>query len=701
LKVKTQELPIVSVLLIGAGLYGTAVGLLAHFSVNYAGLYAMALLAPVLYKKELVVLAFSSIRKSATNSSRYKFLDISIVVMTLIHFSVALMPEVGLDALAMHLFVPNHLFYRHSWGFDASTYVWAVIPMLGDWIYSIVYMIAGEVSARLLNVGFVIIISLYIREFVIWAGGNSLGAKWAILIFLTTPLVFTETSSLFIESIWASFLVAGALSIFKLATCDDKSGNYMPVSGLLLAFSFAAKAVSFTVMPALLLVLIARYKFWLKKEYIYHVILGLSLFVGFAIIPYFTAWYLTGNPVFPFYNSYFKSSLWHEVDFKSAYNAGLTWDVLYQTLFHSEKYLESRPGAPGFQWIVLFFPALVWAVIAKNYRVIVLFGVAIVSIILTFNSTAYLRYIFPEFALSAAGIGVMLSLGLNKYTHAMKVLYVIAGLVIVLNVSFLRSATSYGRIVLEPIMSAAGRDSYLNKNLPIRNAVKLVNLVNSQYIPVAVFSSPLTAGLNADALYANWYNYKFQSAINKAVDSDKLVEVLSSRDVDYIILSSHWGTAIKRRIVENITTEIAEFSYISVRKLKSDYQFKTELIVSNDFDNNEWVFPFGKLVRPDDGVSVTVSKPGMLTVKVKSGKRYLNEVTAKCADVKAQGRVQVNWLNKGSGFISTDIIMFDCEPVFKSYSLEVIAPEQAVLAQVYAVGHTETPVIVNKVSFRK
>lgn len=704
LRIKTDNISELTSMLIGAGVYGTAVGLIAHYPVSYPGLYALALVLPVLYKNKSIISSVSVLKEAVYNAgaSHNKTLDILIIVIALMHFLVALMPEVGHDALAMHLFIPNHLFYRHEWGFDATTYVWAVMPMLGDWLYSIVYMLAGESSARLLNVSFIFIISFIIREIVIWAGGSSSGSKWAVLIFLTTPLTYTISSSLFIEAVWAAFITAGALSVFKLiSSVNEQEGNII-ATGLLLAFALVSKAVSFIILPFLLLVLIVRYHFWFKAKYIQYIAISFALFTLIGAIPYITAFYLTENPLFPFYNEYFKSSLWPEANFKSGFNAGVTWDLLYQALFHSDKYMESRPGATGFQWLILFVPAFVWSVVTKHYRCSLLFVVAILSILVTFNSTAYLRYIFPQFALVTAGIGVMLSLENDKPSYILKSLYIISGIVVLLNVIFFKNATSYGSVKLQPLMSYSDRNDYLAKRLPIRNAVQLVNLVNSPYAPVAVFSTPLTAGLNADALYANWYNHNFNTLVNKANSSDELVQVFIKKDVRYLILDKLWGSEEKRLLIEGVTEKIADFGSISVREISDKYKFITELIKNPDFTiENGWSFPASPINQSADSIIVDVANPAIQSVQVKPGKQYLNEISAMCYEQKTQGRIQVNWLNENLKYISSDIQLFDCQNNLETLSMKVVAPGRAVEAVVYAVSHTSIPIKVTKVSFRK
>jgi len=150
------------------------------------------------------------------------------------------MPELGHDALAIHLFIPSHVASRHSWDFNVQLYIWAVMPTLGDWIYCIAYSLGGETAARLLNVGFLLVLCRLIRELILWAGGTAAGVRWAILFALTTPLTFIASSSLFIELIWSAFVVAGTLEACRIAT--EPNGRHLLLAGLLLGFAASAKA---------------------------------------------------------------------------------------------------------------------------------------------------------------------------------------------------------------------------------------------------------------------------------------------------------------------------------------------------------------------------------------------------------------------------------------------------------------------------
>jgi len=703
LKVDATKVTGITAFLVGACLYGTAVGLVAHYPVNYPGLYGLALAVPVLLGWRSIHAATHSLRECLTSPSDTKLLDLAIALIALVHFSVSLMPEVGHDALASHLFIPGHLAARHEWGFDVSTYVWAVMPMLGDWLFSIGYMLAGEQAARLINVGFIFVLGWLIRDLVLWAGGNAIGARWAVLLFLTTPLTFTESSSLFIESIWTAFVVAGALAVFKLQSDDDQA-THLPTAGILLGGALAAKAVTFTILPVLFLVLVWRYRAWAKPRLIGILALGLVLFLGVGSIPYATAWYLTANPVFPFFNHIFQSPLWPAVAFDppAVFAKGLTWDVLYQVTFHSERFLESRAGAAGFQWLLLFAPAFLILLAARHGRGLVLFVVAVLSVALTFQSTAYLRYVFPSFVWVAAGIGVVMSAGYPDSVLFRRFLFVVGWTVILLNVAFFKSGTHYGDLSLQPLMSKSGRETYLNNRLPIRNAVELVNNLNTGRSPVAVFSSPLTAGLNSNGLYPNWYNYRFQAKVSETKTSGNMAQLLMDQGVDYVIIDSNWGTPDKRMMIENVTHNLAAFGGITVRKLNDSYRFQTELLKNPGFlAFDGWSFSADKTAQTVGRASVTVTAPASQPVSVVPGRRYQNSVTAKCGDQPSQGRIQVNWLNSKGSFITTDINVFDCTPAETTQSIEVTAPANASAAIVYATGHSNVPIIITKVSFRQ
>jgi hypothetical protein len=696
--------------LIGSGVYGTAVGLLAHFPVNYPGVYGFALALPAVlwwlnaaeyWRSFIAVLA-----KNDDSRFKIKWLDAAIAVVAMVHFAVALMPELGHDALAMHLFVPVHMASRHQWGFDADTYVWAVMPMLGDWIFSIGYMLAGETAARLINLSFILVLAWLVRDLVLWAGGTLKGARWGALIFLSTPLTFTESSKLFIESVWAAFVVAGILALLRLSVSSDKPKSWLGLAAFFLGFAVATKAVTLTILPVLLLLLLWHYRSWLKSTSFPSWLTAVGLFSVVGLIPYLTAWRLTGNPVFPFFNGIFQSQYYPPVNFESpsVFGKGLTWDMVYRITFDSGKYLEASAGASGFQWLLLFVSASIVLFIGKNRKGVTLLLVGILVVAVVFQSVSYLRYVFPAYVVFSAAIGIALGSVLNENYVSKAVWTVAAAATVLLNLLFLSSGAQYRDFPLKSIWDLANRDAYLQARLPIRNAVELVNQLNGGRSPVAVFAQPLTAGIKSDALYPNWYNFRFQGEITASNKVEDIANVLLTRGVDLIMLDSNWsGGPEKLELIVNATELVAEYGSISVRRVRTDYRFKIEQVKSPEFSSiDAWSLSPGAAYEADSKiVTVNVAASATQAIATSPGQRYLNTVVSKCFKAPSVGRVQINWLDQKGQFIKADIKTFDCTLDWSEQAMEVIAPSSAATAIVYVTGHTAAPIQFKSNSLKK
>lgn len=697
--------------LAGAGLYGTACGLVAHLPINYPALYGAALALPIVLRRHslqqwLVALLHPALRQTRPLDRTSRWLDIAIAVIGLVHVVVAFLPEVGHDALAMHLFISSHLATNHRWGFDATTYVWAVMPMLGDWLFSIGYMLAGETASRLLNVGFIFLLAWLVRQLVVWAGGSLWGARWAVLLFLTSPLTFTESSSLFIESVWAAMVVGGTLAILRACSAEKDMRGQLGAAGLLLGFALAAKAVTFAILPALVPILLLRYKVWYKRGIVPVLILGLLLFCVVAAIPYVTAWKLTGNPLFPFFNGIFKSPLWPSVNFESAsvFGKGVRLDVLYGMTFNSGRYMEATTGAAGFQWLLLFFPAAVALLLTRHTRGIALLAVGIGSVFLTFQSVSYLRYIFPAWAMLTAMIAVGMSARTTPLLVTSKVWGAIAFFTILLNLVFFTAGSFYRDFALRSIISESHRTQYLGVRNPLRNAVTLVNALNTGKTPVAVFAPPLTAGLEADALYANWYNVGWQTAFNAAVTEQDMASLFIDRRVTYLIVDSGWKlSASQFSLLDKVSTHISQFGPVAIRRISDEYRFKKELLNNPDFSRLDgWSLAPGAVFDDQRNMIIaSVSAPVVQAVTVTAGSSYMVSVVARCHNGSAQGRVQVNWSDQAGIFIGTNIDVFDCMQDWQMHTMQVTAPPRAVAGAVYATSHTATPLEFKSVHFKK
>ena len=703
-------------ILVGLGFYGTVVGLFAHFPISYPSTYYLLLLFPIFLKYRECTNIFKVIIEYVFRKKKPKlvssFMDCTITAVGLIYILVSFMPELGFDALAMHLFIPAQLYSKHKWSFDAVTYVWATTPMLGDWIFSIPYMISGEFGSRLILVGFIFIVAGLIRKFCLWAGGNHVGVRWSTLVFFSTPLTFALGSTLFIDVIWSAFLIAGFYAVYKFCFDSSSEGLSLYTASLFLGYAAASKAVTLTILPILVVILFLKYKVWFKLIYVKKILIAILIFILMGCSPYITAWVFTGNPVFPFFNAFFKSTYYPFVNFDSSavFGRGVHWDTIYKTVFESGRYFEAGPGASGFQWLILLIPALFLLLISgkKKGLLILLTGIAILTFV--FQSVSYLRYAFPAWALLAAAIGVAISTDARSTSVLSKIFALACVLVVVLNLLFFSAGSFYRDFSLKSIFDRSSDGSYIVSRLPIRKAVQIVNELNLSMRPIAVFGSPLGAGLKADALYPNWYNNRFQSAVASSKSDKDLANVLMGYGVDYIILEANWNGlgccgngAQMQKMLEDITINISDLGLISVRKLKEEFYFHNELLVNPDLMGNlGWSIATGVQYDKSNGAMiVTINSSATQAVSVNPGVKYRNSVVARCSQGPSIGRVQVNWLDKDGKFIDASIKTFECTHNWMEYSMDVISPKGARTGIVYVVGHSNVPLEYKRSSFKK
>ena len=691
--------------LVGAALFGTLVGILAHFNINGPPLYAALLLGPIVARKTRLMQWWDVAKQEWTRTqvgtpSTY-WLRITVVVLSLLHVTVALMPEVAHDGLAMHLFGPAHVATRGTWGLNASLYAWAVMPMLGDWLFSLGYMLAGEQGARLVNVLCILTLASLIYDLVLWGGGTARGGAWGVILFLSTPLTFTESSSLFVEPAWACFLVAGALLLLRAGETPARAANALPVVGILFGAALATKAWSLVVLPAITLAAVAAYPSLLHLRNATAIAASLARFIAIGGIPYLTAWWLTANPVFPFYNNVFQSPFFPANNFQDQrWHAPLSWRTIYDLTFDSGRYLEARNGAAGFEWVPLLPASAISLSLTKTKRALSILVMGCASFLMVFALTSYLRYVFPAEVLLLAAMGIGLSLFPPRLNAATTVLL---AAVTMLNCFFLNAGPNfYDDFPVQAVFSRQARDAYIAFRAPHRHAVEVVNSLNTSRSPVAVFGPPTIGGLASDAILSTWYNTAFNTRITDASSAEDLARAIASYNAEYIILDSSWETPEKRAQIESLSIPIYDGRGISVRRLRDDRLYTHELLSTPVFGPNMagWTIPECVRRTEQHELVVTAACHAYQVVTVQPGTRYRNSVTGRCSQGTALARTQLNWLDGTGAVIHVDGEVFECGAAPTEHVMTVTAPADAASVVVYTCGHTDSEVAISANSLR-
>ena len=571
---KTQEQGLsVFSFLAGAGVFGTVVSLLVHLPFNNTVTYTVILgLSFCFFNSDLKLIAKECFHSHRKKTEPFNLVRALLYATCLFYVSLSVYPEVGYDALAVHLFIPEFVSSNSYWNFDPNLYAFAFMPLLADWMYTIVFVLGGEVAARLLNIVFLFVVCLNLRTIVKVCGGNSKVADFALILFLFTPLVMLETQSLFVENIFASYVTAATILVaqyFRKKVGFDTTSLYLAVA---IGFSLAIKAVTLIILPIFGLAILFRVRTIYRALAWSTIVKSLIVLLAIGIIPYARAFIVTGNPVFPFYNSIFESPFYPIVNFDNPlFKSGLSWRLIYDITFNSSSYLEARNGVVGVQWLAIAPASFVFLVMQKNKigLLFLFFGLGMMCLVFQFQS--YLRYIYPSFAILCATSVLIFSEHKKIGKHLSNVLKIVLFGCLVVNASILYQHVYFYKVTpLVKIINPSERDKFHKNFIPIRVAVDIVNKINFAQKPVVVLGAPMVSGLKSDAVHSAWYNTSFAIKLNNIKTTADFRSLMSQNDSDLMLLEDAWGNSEHRKIIEGSSEEIVRISHISIRRMVTD-----------------------------------------------------------------------------------------------------------------------------------
>ena len=155
---KSPQLPI----LIGLASWTFFVMATARWPIHYRWIYWLLPAMPIVYALWRRVLPQPQLEYAKT---RRDLVPLAAALFPLLcAWLAALKPEVSSDGLAMHMVIPARMAEAHHWAFSVQEFIWAVMPMGGDWAYTLAWMLGGEAAARLLNCAILALIAWTLYE---------------------------------------------------------------------------------------------------------------------------------------------------------------------------------------------------------------------------------------------------------------------------------------------------------------------------------------------------------------------------------------------------------------------------------------------------------------------------------------------------------------------------------------------------------
>ena len=459
-----------------------------------------------------------------------RFLAELIGLLLVAHLLVVLKPEVSADGLGVHLVVPLRVQQYGLWDLDFKHVLWAVMPMGGDWAYTMACLLGGEMAARLINFAALLLVGGLLYATARKAAGRVISLL-AAAIFLSSPIVQLVTGSLLVENIWTLFLVACVTAIVRLH--ESGAEQFALLAALLFGAALSTKFGTVAYAAPVLLLL------W--REMRAKRLAALGLLLVFGLPPYLAALAKTGNPIFPFLNNVFRSPYYttQKPVVDERYTAGLHPDSLWQITFRTAKYLESNNGGFGFHFLLLVPVAILayrrrWPFAAQAALL-----TGVIGFVFTFSAESYVRYLYPSLVLLLIGVAAAVERMDSALAKAVVTVSVaLAGL----NVYFLPASGGYhkGFYVADAFVPGDTR-RYIAGAAPGRLLVEELNR-RAPGEAAAFIESNQYAGLHASAYTDVWHHDAFRKRLLAATDGFGVLELMNGLGIHWIVAPCPGGT---------------------------------------------------------------------------------------------------------------------------------------------------------------
>ena len=530
--------------LVGFALLSGVLNLAVHFRVNTQTTYALVLAVPLVLARD-DLRAWLSQGKAWLLARREVRLPVALMgslvaVLLALHLVYVALPERYWDGLVVHLRICTTLANEARWPFDCASFAYAALPMNGDLFYAVGYVLAGESAARLVDFLFFLMLLALLYGEVSRRFGPAFGLLF-VALFASTPVAFIETGSLFIENVLAAFLLGSFLIVAR------RFDGFQVRDALALAALLGAAAstklhgVIFlaAAFPFAVFAVIRRGQLgWAACT----LTLALACAVGalLAAPPYLSAYVLTGNPVFPFFNAVFRSPLFPTANLVDArWSTPLRWDLLLRLTFGSHAYMEAGDGAFGFHFLALGAAGIVAGWLRRDRVVVLAVLVATAYVLGACYGVIYLRYLYPAFSIALlACAGICLTLSGRPVARGLTLGAGVA--LVLLNVLFLPTAGwILGSFDTQALFSKEKRTRLIEETVPSRRLVEAVNALAGTKGKVLMTGASFGTGLQGKCRFVSWYDPGFQGRFTSAVEPEAMWRLLRDEGITHATVETN------------------------------------------------------------------------------------------------------------------------------------------------------------------
>ncbi len=210
-----------------------------------------------------------------------------------------LAPVTDYDGLTYHLVVPRD-FVRAGRIFPSAGESHANFPLAVNLLYIPAILLGLENAARLIHLGFGVLLGLGVYSLARYLLGSLRGAWLALFVLGTTPVIGTVGGYAHIDLGWALFQFLAVYAFLRWRTEEKKS--WLILAGLFAGFGLGSKYLGLPALGALGLAVIVQSGLLARRSW--RRVLGDGLLLGSVACAVAAPWYLKnwlwlGNPFYP------------------------------------------------------------------------------------------------------------------------------------------------------------------------------------------------------------------------------------------------------------------------------------------------------------------------------------------------------------------------------------------------------------------
>jgi hypothetical protein len=637
-----------------------------------------------------------------------------------------LYPPTSFDATFYHLSLAKTYVREH--GIALAPFMrFQVFPMINEMWFTLALLFSDDVTAHLFQ-----LLTLCILTVLVYAFGrrhfSHRAGLWAAALVLATPHVLWSGSVAYIDISLVFFLTAAVYSFANWL--EGSRTHWLVLSGVFGGFAAGAKYTALVFVGFMGLATLYR----AARERSFRAPVIFSAVVAAVASPWYVRNYIhTRNPFFPFLAGLFGYTEWWSPedlagvlqDLRDAHGVGRGLGALfslpYHLLFNPLTFLAEEPWSPIY--IVALPLTAAWAF--RDRKVRLLLALSLAYLLFWFYAAQIMRYLLPivpflSLATAASLDGLLRRLAPAARWANSRVLA--AGVALLMSYTGLAYAVRHWEQHGAFPVTRAQRDAYLSMHLPSYPAYKLLNkLGKGKEVRLYSFHDENMDYFLDGKRMGDWFGpWRYARVRPTLPDGAALYAELKDMGVNYLLVNAA-RRPVSLPVDDEFFQEHFELLYddgertlykLSGAEVTSAQS--RQLLYNAGFETleGEWPSMWGRAGQPLVDNSGENAKSGRVAVRcqgsdntlfqsvpVKPGWEYLLNYVGRATEPNQTARLQVNWHDSASEFISTDIALCEVGSDWRRCAMTVTAPERATAGIVFASCHGQSAVWLDNYSF--